>query len=52
MPCPLYLDSSLIAAMADPLSRRASIRLTQQLARRWWRHHAHHFRCESHPEMD
>lgn len=45
MPCTLYLDGSLICAIADPPSRRASLRLTQQLARRWWRLHSHAFHC-------
>lgn len=48
MPCTLYLDSSLIAALADPLSRRAPARHTQLLAQRWWRSQAHAFhRCTS-----
>ena len=45
MACSLYLDSSLIAALADPLSRRASVRHTQLLARRWWRSCAPAFHC-------
>lgn len=37
MPCSIYLDSSVLCALADPPARSGHARLCQQLTRRWWR---------------
>lgn len=37
MPCSIYLDSSIICALADPPARAALPPALQQFTRRWWR---------------
>jgi len=35
MPCTIYLDTSILCALADPPARGAYARTCQTLARRW-----------------
>jgi hypothetical protein len=37
MPCNIYLDTSILCALADPPARSAYARTCQALTRRWWR---------------
>lgn len=37
MPCTLYLDTSILCALADPPARSAYARTCQSLTRRWFR---------------
>lgn len=37
MPCNIYLDTSILCALADPPADSAYARTCQSLTRRWWR---------------